>query len=258
MTTQGAFAAALLDPARSCPTGLATWNGSDPAQRFAVYRNNVVVSLIDALADTYPVTQALVGADFFRAMAREFVLGNPPRSPVLAWYGAGFAEFIEEFAPAAGVAYLADVARLEMARVLSFHAADAVSVSLAEIQRHLESAETLPELRINLHPSLRCLASRFAVVSLWAAHQTDDFSISAVAPDLPECALVMRCEHTVEIRAVGAGLHHFLTHLADGSPFGLAAQASLDAEGTFDLAAALGLLIRLGAICSLTGEGKTK
>lgn len=73
------FAAALLDPARPAPAGLTSWNGSDPAQRFAVYRNNVTVSLIDALADTFPVVQALVGVDFFRTMAREFVRATSTR-----------------------------------------------------------------------------------------------------------------------------------------------------------------------------------
>lgn len=53
MSHQQAIAAALLDPAQPCPPGLTTWNGSDPAHRFAVYRNNVIVSLVDALADTF-------------------------------------------------------------------------------------------------------------------------------------------------------------------------------------------------------------
>ena len=77
------FAAALLDPAAPCPPGLVTWNGSDAAQRFGVYRNNVTVSLIEALADTFPVVQQLVGQAFFHAMAGEFVRRSPPVSPIL-------------------------------------------------------------------------------------------------------------------------------------------------------------------------------
>ncbi len=119
MSTQTAVAQALLDPALPCPTGLSTWNGSDPQTRFAVYRNNVMMSLIDALADTYPVVQRLVGEDFFRAMARVFAQAKPPRSAVMAYYGRDFAAFIDAFPPAASVPYLADVARLEMARVLA-------------------------------------------------------------------------------------------------------------------------------------------
>lgn len=88
-------------------------NGSDPTARLAVYRNNVVGSLIDALADAFPVAQQLVGVAFFRAMAGVFARQAPPRSRILAHYGEGFAEFIEGFEPARSVPYLADVARLE-------------------------------------------------------------------------------------------------------------------------------------------------
>ena len=77
------WAQALLDPEADCPPGLTTWNSSDPATRFAVYRNNVVCSLVDGLAAAFPVVQALVGEDFFRAMAAVFVRRAPPRSPVL-------------------------------------------------------------------------------------------------------------------------------------------------------------------------------
>ena len=124
MNSQTAFAQALLDPERDCPSGLTTWNGSDPVMRFAVYRNNVMLSLIDALADTFPVTQELVGEEFFRVMAKHFVQAQPPRSRLLAFYGDSFADFVDSFAPAAPVPYLADVARLEMCRVRAYHAAD--------------------------------------------------------------------------------------------------------------------------------------
>ena len=100
------FAAALLDPDRPAPVGLSTWNGSDPAARFGVYRNNVAVSLIGALADTFPVTRELVGAPFFDAMARCFVAAEPPRSPVLAEYGNTFPDFVSTFPPAAGPEWL--------------------------------------------------------------------------------------------------------------------------------------------------------
>ncbi len=87
LVTQATFAAALLTPELPSPAGLRVWNGSDPAARLAVYRNNVVSSLIDAVADSFPVTQELVGEEFFRAMAAVFVRAHPPRSKVLTHYG---------------------------------------------------------------------------------------------------------------------------------------------------------------------------
>lgn len=73
MSMQHIFSQALLNPELPCPSDLKAWNQSDPTQRFAVYRNNVIVSLCDALASTFPVVQALVGEDFFHTMARDFV-----------------------------------------------------------------------------------------------------------------------------------------------------------------------------------------
>ncbi|MDE2372531.1 MAG: putative DNA-binding domain-containing protein, partial [Burkholderiales bacterium] len=173
--TQQDFAGALLDPARPCPSGLKTWNGSDPGERFAVYRNNVVGSLIDALTDNFPVVQQLVGEEFFRAMAGIHVRRSPPTSRLLAFYGDGYAEFIARFEPARALPYLADMARLEAARVQSYHAADAEPASAESVALALACGDRIGELRLECHPSLRVLSSRWAVVTLWAAHQGGDF-----------------------------------------------------------------------------------
>ena len=117
---QASFAEALLDPERRVPDGVTSHTHPAPAKRFAVYRNNVVVSLIDALATRFPAAQRIVGEEFFRAMAGVFARAHPPRSPLMMTYGEDLPAFIETFAPAAELPYLADVARLEAARTRAF------------------------------------------------------------------------------------------------------------------------------------------
>src|SRR4029077_14653436 len=78
------------------------------AARLRIYRNHVLRSLETALAATFPTVQALVGDEFFRGMARSFVASDLPLQPVLSEYGAGFARFVEGYAPAGGLPYLAD------------------------------------------------------------------------------------------------------------------------------------------------------
>ncbi len=46
------FTQALLDPNRPVPTGLVDPQGRVSQKRFAVYRNNVALSLADALTAT--------------------------------------------------------------------------------------------------------------------------------------------------------------------------------------------------------------
>ena len=123
---QGAFACALLDAAEAVPRAIRGAARRRADRRFAVYRNNVVAGLIDALAQRFPVVRRLVGDEFFRAMAQLYVTARPPTSPIMMLYGETFPEFIDEFAPAAAVPYLGDIARLEIARGRAYHAADAV------------------------------------------------------------------------------------------------------------------------------------
>lgn len=248
--SQAAFVAALLDPGMPCPAGLVTWNGSDPTSRLAVHRNNVVSSLIDALAETFPVVQALVGEEFFRAMASVFVRRAPPRSRILAHYGEGFPSFVEQFEPARSVPYLADVARLEMARVRAYHAADAEPVSSEAVSLALASGDRIGELCIDCHPSVAVVSSQHAVVSLWAAHQ-DDGDLGAVDPLEPEAALVLREGLEVLVNRLPPGAAEFVAAILLGRRLGDAAGVAESAAAAFDLSATLALLVSHGALTSI-------
>lgn len=256
MMGQTAFAQALFDPQQACPGGLKTWNGSDPETRFAVYRNNVVVSLIDALADTFPAVQELVGEEFFRAMAGVFVRAHPPRSRLMAYYGESFADFVASFAPAASVPYLADVARLEMAWVQAYHAADVPPLEPEALRSALADPQQLMTLRLSLHPSAQVIESGFAIFSLWAAHQ-GALSIAAVDPALAQTVLVFRNGLDVETLELAAGAGQFVKALQRGEVLLAAAQAASGAHEAFDLADTLALLIRLQLITRLTPGDKT-
>ena len=251
MNSQSTFAHALLNPELPCPSGLTTWNGSDPAQRFALYRNNVMVSLIDALADSYPVVQALVGEEFFRAMARVFAMAHPPRSPVMAYYGHDLADFVQSFAPAAPVPYLADVARLEMARVWAYHAADVPPLALEAVQAALADPAQLTRLQLTLHPSVHVIPSAFAVVDLWAAHQ-GEADMASVDTDQPQAALVFRHGLAVNTLGLTAGVAQFVSTLQAGKTLPDAASAALELDPEFDLTQALTLLLHWQLITHLT------
>ncbi len=193
---QAPFAAALLDPALPTPTGLQAWNGSDPGVRFAVYRNNVVHSLVGVLADSFPVVQALVGPEFFGAMARRFVRAQPPTSPLMHRYGAGLPAWMAGFEPAAALPYLSDVARLEWARLCAFHAADTPPIAAQALAARLQTPAALAHTTLRLHPSLAVVRSAHPVVSLWRAHQLDDdardLQLARLDLGQPEAALVFR------------------------------------------------------------------
>jgi hypothetical protein len=169
---------------------------------------------------------------------------------ILAFYGEAFPDFIAGFEPAASLPYLADVARLEMARVRAFHAADAEPVSEAAVTRALAQAERSGELRLALHPSVAVLGSAFAMVSLWAAHQGEG-DLAAIDTDAGEHALVLRQGLEVLVLRLPPGAPEFLHALQRGRPLAEAAATALDAAAGFDLSAALALCLGHGAITAI-------
>ena len=72
------FAAALIDPGRETPAVLTGPGGKAAVKRYNVYRNNVTVGLIEALAAIYPAVLRITGVDFFRTMARAHIRATPP------------------------------------------------------------------------------------------------------------------------------------------------------------------------------------
>src|SRR6266511_1419278 len=98
--------------------------GMSPAERLDVYRSTFASVLTKALRLSYPAVHRLVGAEFFDGAARIFVHERPPVSAYLDKYGAEFVEFLARFPPAASLAYLGDVARLEWAVNRALHAPD--------------------------------------------------------------------------------------------------------------------------------------
>ena len=250
-TPAAEFAAALLDPRLPSPSGLRSWNGSDPARRLAVYRNNVICSLVDALSDSFPVTQQLVGEDFFRAMAATFVRRHPPSSCVLAHYGEGYPRFIADFELAAGLPYLPDLARLEWLRLQALHAADAAPVSQVALAAVLADPTRLAGLVLHWHPSMALLASAHAVVSLWAAHQTEG-EMPSVDISRSEQAAVLRDGWEVLLLPLEPAAAAFLGASLLGEPLGAAAAAGAALDAQFDLGRALARLLQHQALVAFT------
>lgn len=251
---QHAFAAALLVPAMAIPAGIRAGGRQDDRQdqqrRFAVHRNNVVVSLVDALAATFPVSEALVGEKFFRAMARARVQADPPRSPVLIEYAQEFPDFVAGFAPAAGVPYLADVARIEALRVLAYHAADASPVPDSLYRELLAAPEALAAARLTLHPACHWLRSDYAVHSIWLAHQgLEDLasaSLDGIDVERAEEVLIVRPDFEVVVAALPPGAIEFLEALRGGQTLGSAFAAAQAAVDDLDSGALFTLLIQHG------------
>lgn len=250
---QDSFAEALLDPSRATPDGLVKPDGAPAGRRFGIYRNNVTVSLVNALAEVFPTVQNLVGEDFFRAMAQEYLHGSPPTSRLLFEYGATFPDFLERFEPAADLPFLADVARLERLWLDSFHAADAAPLEGAVLARI--APERLVDLRLAPHPATRLLAGTHAAVTIVARDRAGS-PLDDVDPFQPEDGLITRPAFDPQLRHLPAGGADFVGVLMQGGTLGEAAAAALTANPDFDLPGAIAAIVEAGAFVSANLDGE--
>jgi len=244
----GAFSAALLDPQRETPAIVAGPNEKAAVKRYNVYRNNVTVSLIDALAAIFPATQRITGVEFFRAMARFYVRAVPPTSPLLFEYGRDFSSFIEHYEYAQAMPWLADVARLERAWLDAYHAADADTLT-PDILAAVPS-ERLADVIFIAHPSTRIVRSNFAAVAIFVASGTEGPAGPENVSE-PEDALITRPGLEVVVRRLPDGGAVFLTHLASGETLGEAATAAFGAAPLFDLSANITGMIEAGVFTTI-------
>lgn len=239
------FTPALLDPERGTPTSVSGPNGKAAGKRYNVYRNNVTVSLINALAATFLATQRITGVDFFRAMARFHVRATPPTSPLLFDFGHDFPDFIERYEYAQAIPSLAEVARIERAWLDAYHATNAKSLTpqaLASIP-----PEQLVETVMMPHPATRIVRSRFPAVSIFVANRKDS-PISRIEAAGPEDALVTRPDLEVTVRHLPLGGAVFLSRLIAGETLGTASAAAFADNPQFDLSANIAGMIEAGAL----------
>jgi hypothetical protein len=239
---QKSFLDALLAQHPGASAALSDIHGGvfSPDERLNIYRNNLRENFLKVLELEFPVVQRLVGADYFRQTARQFLLHAPSRSGDLFHCGRAFPEFLRQQFAASDYAYLPDVAALEWAWQEAMIAADDQQIFDLAALAALDQ-ESYDRLRLHPHPALRLVRSPYPIVAIWAANQPDAGSDATI--DIGrggDNALITRVLRSTGIVAIPAGAAVFLQGVLDRRPLGLALEAALDADPGFELEATLG------------------
>jgi hypothetical protein len=249
ITHAQAFAAALLDADKPAPDFLTSASGVNDQRRFAVYKNNVTVSLVRALESNFPTITRLIGSEYFTALARIFVEKHPPKTRILNQYGAEFAGFLAAFEPLADYAYLGDVARLEQFWREAFHEADAAPVAVSELGQ--VAPHDIASLRFKAHPATRLLRSHYAAGSIFSANRSDN-EYASFDPAKGEYALITRPHFECALRILDLAQGAFVSSLIAGETLGEAAEKAAATDEHFDLASNISDVLQAGAFCEFS------
>jgi hypothetical protein len=247
-----AFAGALLDPDIDIPADVTGPDGGPAPKRYGVYRNNVVVSLMEALRSAFPAVLAIMGDENFMRVARNFVAIHPPRSAMMQRYGDAFPAFLDSFPPLRSATWLGDVARVERAWLDAWHAADAPCLTAGELAGL--APEATMALTLAPHPAAHLASSSHAVADLfgWRNGRPD----GGTDVSRPQAVMVTRPLLQVEVHALTPDQYAFLAMLAAGQAFAQAAGAALERDAQFDIAGTFALALQAGLFLPLHLEAQ--
>lgn len=240
------FREALLAPDAARPQGLSDGQGREAGRRFDVYRNNVAVSLTEALETAFPAIRKLVGVENFKLLAAAFLRQHPPTSPLMMFYGAEMPGFLTDFEPTKAIGYLPDIARLELALRESYHAADAAPIDPADLQAL--SPEDLTAATLGLAPAMRLVRSRWPIHAIWTFNMED----GAPKPQMvAEDVLITRPEFDPSPILLPPGGGAFVAALQSGETLGAAMEAATTDAENFDLSELLSILISTNTLTKI-------
>jgi uncharacterized protein len=217
--------------------------GGAASARLAIYRGNLSANWEKGLAAAYPVVRQLVGEEFFSGLARAYGKACPSQDPDLNLVGARFAEFLTGFEHVAQYPYLPDMARLEWALHVSYHAPDLPFLNAADLAGL--PPERIEAMALALHPATTLLQSKWSVPTLWLAHQPDGPAFPGEMAQ--ECfALIVRPQWQPQLVELPAAAFAALSACARGESFGAALDAAFVLDENFDVATQLRRWLALG------------
>ncbi len=248
--SQSLFKTAMMDPNQPVPEGLSDAQDRPAGRRFNVYRNNVAVSLTEAMHTAFPVIAKLLGKQNMDGLSGIFLRAHPPSSPLMMFYGEAFPEFLAGMKQLDHLGFLPDVARLELAMRESYHAADATPINPQDLAGL--AIEELLECTVELAPSLRVVRSPWPIYDIWRFNTEEN----APKPEpVPQDVLITRPEFDPAPQPLPIGGADWIEALRLGASFSEAHDCALKATLDFDLGTPLALLLQSGAIIQLNTKG---
>jgi hypothetical protein len=136
----------------------------DPTERVAIYQKMYFWRLHEVLGEDFPKLATALGDDF-ETLAREYLAAHPSEHPSVRHVGDRLPAFVATHALVRARAWLADLARLERARVDAFDAPDATPVVATDLRAIPPDAWA--DLRFDPIPALDVVESAWPVHEVW-------------------------------------------------------------------------------------------
>lgn len=210
-----------------------------PVEQLDIYREQFWLRHTSSLVEDFPGLGGILGQADWEKLAEQYLREFAPDSYTLRDLGMRLPELIERASWLPHQALCLDMARLELAYIEVFDAADTAPLSPERLAAIPE--ESFADARLVIAPSVRLLSVRYPVADLRRQLRTESDEAVAIPNESPQQLVVYRRELRLWDMPVSAVAFSFLTALASGKALGAAAElaASSPAAET-ELATSIG------------------
>jgi hypothetical protein len=210
----------------------ATCKELQPIANMPIYRNNVISNLVNTLLNTYPLITRLVGLDFFRIAAKDYIKRYPSCSSNLHEYGQYFNDFLAVYPPVKSLPYLTEVAFFEWT-CHTLHFAASPSPFDNKLLATL-SPDHYPHLHFVLHPASHVSKFHYPIlriIELCKEEINDIIDMNGGGDNL----LIIRRDLEIMLVSLNAAEYAFLMSLQTGLSLSKALDAAKAMNVNFKL-----------------------
>ena len=205
------------------------------AERIEIYREQFWLRHTSSLVEDYPGVSGILGQAAWQALVEGYLDAHPPRSYTLRDLGLQLPAYVASQNQLEHCSLCADMARLELAYLELFDAADEPPVSPEALAAVPE--EAWERARIVFQPALRLLQVEYPVAALRQALLEAHAAVPLPAPER-QYLLVFRRDLQLFHEPVSAAEHALLDALLAGTPLVAACEAALKQVPTAEAAIA--------------------
>jgi hypothetical protein len=191
--------------------------GMTANERMDIYRSNTFGAQHSALQQIFPVCLQILGDDYFRQVARIYILQHPSNQPDLNIYGEAWPRFLADLlkqkTELADLPYLSDLALLEWQNHAAYYAdlnSDFDFAALGEMENQERA-----RVRLTLNNSLSLLVSTFPIYAIWSAHHNDAPQAEVAAISRPQYLCTYRDQFQCPVEEISQEQYETLTAIAD-------------------------------------------
>lgn len=207
--------------------------------RMKIYKNSTFAILIDVLKNSYPVLYQLVGEDFFKVLATNFIKQNPPNKCDITNYGWDLPKYLSNLEQVKDYPYFADIATLEKNRQQAYYADEKPSIHAEYL---INPPANIELTTFDFQPHVSLQKSDYAIYSIWLAHQNDE--IPEININSEEYLLTYRYAMNIFTMPISLADFTFLSALKNKETLQNAVKLAQNIQDTFTIQNIFMLLLK--------------